>query len=135
MRSARAWFAATFNPQSVEDIRSTVGGERSGYYRMVTSDWDMACSLVNHGAIDGICSTMQTASMFSSTRNWSLLSPGRAGGNPRYRIHLEQLVTRMPEANSASVHARNIEVARRGANKRQGRSSDSIEEVSCKSES
>src|ERR687886_2724944 len=51
MRQARNWFF-TFNPESVEEIVEAVRGERSAYYRMVTTYWDMAASFVNHGAID-----------------------------------------------------------------------------------
>jgi hypothetical protein len=51
MRDARNWFF-TFNPTSVQDFMETLIGENSAYYRMVVSYWDMAASLVNHGAID-----------------------------------------------------------------------------------
>ena len=51
MREARTWFF-TFNPQKVEDFLDTLTSDKSGYYRMVISYWDMAASLVNNGAID-----------------------------------------------------------------------------------
>src|SRR4028118_648947 len=51
MRKAREWFG-TFNPSSAEEVVSAVRGEHSAYYRMVTTYWEMACSLVNNGAID-----------------------------------------------------------------------------------
>lgn len=51
MREARNWFF-TFNPQSPQDFMDVLTGEKSPYYRMVVSYWDMACSLVKHGAID-----------------------------------------------------------------------------------
>ena len=51
MRKARDWFAR-FNPTSAQEIINTLIGEHSAYYRMVTSYWEMASSLVNHGAID-----------------------------------------------------------------------------------
>ena len=51
MREARNWFF-TFNPTSVQEFLDTLMGENSAYYRMVVSYWDMAASLVNHGAID-----------------------------------------------------------------------------------
>src|SRR5215208_4820015 len=52
MRKARNWFVGEFHPGSIQDIASAAMGEHSAYYRMVTSYWDMACSLVNNGAID-----------------------------------------------------------------------------------
>ena len=51
MREARNWFIG-FNPDSAQEIVNTVIGEKSAYYRMVTSYWDMAASFVNNGAID-----------------------------------------------------------------------------------
>ncbi|MFN6964225.1 MAG: hypothetical protein ACK4S4_10730 [Pyrinomonadaceae bacterium] len=59
MRQARNWFF-TFNPTSVEEFEKTMmDPEVGGYLRMVTSYWDMAAALVNHGAID--------AEMFNDT--------------------------------------------------------------------
>src|SRR5476649_2846574 len=53
LRSARAWFAFEFHPQSAKDVLVTwLGpGHESAPYRMVTTYWDMAASLVVQGAI------------------------------------------------------------------------------------
>jgi hypothetical protein len=53
LRSARAWFAFEFHPQSAKEILGTwLGpGHESAPYRMVTTYWDMATSLVVQGAI------------------------------------------------------------------------------------
>ena len=51
MREARNWFF-TFNPTTVQEYMDAMMGEHSGHLRMVVSYWDMACSLVNNGAID-----------------------------------------------------------------------------------
>ena len=51
MREARSWFIL-FSPESAADIMDTLASDKSAYYRMVTSYWEMAASLVNHGAID-----------------------------------------------------------------------------------
>lgn len=59
MRKARDWFFS-FNPTTVDEFNQTMmDPEVGGYLRMVTSYWDMAAALVNHGAID--------ADMFSDT--------------------------------------------------------------------
>lgn len=59
MRKARDWFFG-FNPTSAEDIEKTMMDPEVGaYLRMVTSYWEMAAALVNHGAID--------AEMFNDT--------------------------------------------------------------------
>src|SRR6185436_387154 len=51
MREARNWMF-TFNPASVAEYMEVMMGPNSGYLRMVISYWDMAATLVNHGAID-----------------------------------------------------------------------------------
>ena len=52
MRKARDWFFM-FNPTSAEDYMKTMmDPEVGGYLRMVSSYWDMAAAMVNHGAID-----------------------------------------------------------------------------------
>jgi hypothetical protein len=51
MREARNWFF-TFNPTSAAEYTEAMMGPNGAYVRMVVSYWDMACTLVNHGAID-----------------------------------------------------------------------------------
>ncbi len=53
LRDARSWFAFEFHPTSARDVLATwLGpGHESAPYRMVTSYWDMAASLVLQGAI------------------------------------------------------------------------------------
>jgi hypothetical protein len=52
MRKAREWYMRQFHPASAGDVLNTLRGERSAYFRMVTSYWEMAASFVNAGAID-----------------------------------------------------------------------------------
>ncbi|QYO66900.1 hypothetical protein [Leptolyngbya sp. 7M] len=59
MRKARDWMFM-FNPTSADDVEKTMMDQEVGaYLRMVLSYWDMAASLVVHGAID--------ADMFNDT--------------------------------------------------------------------
>ena len=59
MRKARDWMFS-FNPTNADEYWQTMmDPEVGGYLRMVTSYWDMAAALVNHGAID--------ADMFNET--------------------------------------------------------------------
>jgi hypothetical protein len=52
MRKARDWMFM-FNPTNADEYWQTMmDPEVGGYLRMVTSYWDMAAALVNHGAID-----------------------------------------------------------------------------------
>lgn len=108
MREARNWFFA-FNPESIEDIQRAGMGEHSAYYRMVTTYWDMACSFVNHGAID--------AEMFNDTNGehvlvFAKLQPFleqlRASLSPKYMQHLEQTVMAMPDVEARIARMREI---------------------------
>ena len=51
LREARAWFVREFHPSSAEEIFA-LSPDDNRKFRMVTGYWDMACSLVTHGAID-----------------------------------------------------------------------------------
>ncbi len=108
MRQARAWFAA-FHPESIEEIQAAAFGEHSAYFRMVTTYWDMACSFVNHGAID--------AEMFYDANGeqvlvFAKLQPFleqiRATGNPNYLQHLEKAVLAMPAADERIAYMRQM---------------------------
>lgn len=56
MRKARQFFLGEFYPESIDEVRALFTDpdrpERATYFRMVTSYWDMAAAMVNHGAID-----------------------------------------------------------------------------------
>src|SRR5215208_1905420 len=98
MREARNWFF-TFNPESVEHIQRTAMGERGGYFRMVTTYWDMACSFVNHGAIDAEMFNDATGEqVFVFAKIQPFLEQLRATANPTYMQHLERAVLAMPDA-------------------------------------
>lgn len=109
MRQARAWFFR-FDPASAEDVVSVFGGEHSAYYRMVTSYWDMAAAFVNAGAID--------EQMFNDTTSEHVLVFAKVApyveevraksGFPDYLAHLEQLVSRLPDAEARMGRMREI---------------------------
>ncbi len=99
MRDARNWMIGFF-PESAQDIMNILLGEKSAYYRMVTSYWDMAASFVNNGAID--------EQMFNDANGehlvvFSKIHPylgelREITGNPNYLAQLETLIMRMPDA-------------------------------------
>jgi hypothetical protein len=98
MRKARDWFGG-FNPQSAEDILSAVRSEHSGYYRMVTTYWDMACSFVNDGAIDEeMFNHANGEHAFVFAKLQPFIEELRKISHPQLLQHLETVVMRMPEA-------------------------------------
>jgi hypothetical protein len=114
MRKARDWFFA-FNPSSVEEIRATLLGPKSNYFRMVVSFWDMAASFVNHGAIDEeMFNDANGEHVLVYAKIQPFLAQFRAESNlPKFAEHLEQLVMRYPNAEErlASVRERVRKVA------------------------
>jgi hypothetical protein len=108
MREARNWFF-TFSPESIEDIQRAGMGEHSAFYRMVTSYWDMACSFVNHGAID--------PEMFNDANGehvvvYAKLQPFleqlRATVSPNYMQHIEKVVLAMPNIEERITRMREM---------------------------
>src|SRR5215217_9311007 len=107
MRDARNWFF-TFNPESTKDFMEVLTSDKSGLYRMVISYWDMACSLVNHGAID--------ADMFNDANGehlfvYAKLEPfipalREAMGNPKFLGHLEKVVKECPDYETKIANIR-----------------------------
>src|SRR5437867_7455995 len=73
LRQARGWFAFEFHPSTATDVlRTWLGpGHESAPYRMVTSYWDMAASLVNLGAIPSEMLDRKSTRLNSSHRTIS----------------------------------------------------------------
>ncbi len=109
MRKARDWFAS-FNPASAQDILSVFASEHSAHYRMVTSYWEMACSFVNHGAIDEeMFNDANGEHAFIFAKIQPYLEELRAAFDGRQVLsHLEQVVMRMPDAEKRLAQMREM---------------------------
>ncbi|HVF48872.1 MAG TPA: hypothetical protein VNA19_02220 [Pyrinomonadaceae bacterium] len=111
-RRARAWFATEFNPESAEDIVNVMRGgyEESAHYRMVTSYWDTAASLVNNGGIDEkMFLEANTEHMAVFAKLEPFLADVRAiFGVPHYLAQLEQMVIRVPDAKEYLAKLRGL---------------------------
>ena len=96
MREARNWFF-TFNPRTPADFLDVLTSDKSAYYRMVVSYWDMAASLVNNGAIDAkMFNDANGEHLFVYAKVEPFLGELRAQGNPQFLGQLEQLINQMP---------------------------------------
>jgi hypothetical protein len=109
MRDARNWFF-TFNPESFEEVQQAVMGEHGAYVRMVTTYWDMACSFVNHGAIDAeMFNDVNGEHVFVFAKLQPYLEEIRANnGNPNAFRHLEQAVMAAPQAEERLARVREM---------------------------
>jgi hypothetical protein len=103
MRAARQWYFSDFAPESAMDIIDLFrGGERaSANYRMITSYWDTAASLVLNGGIDQkMFLDANTEHTFIYARIADYLAEVRdLFREPAYLIHLEKLVKSLPDFN------------------------------------
>ena len=97
MRKARNWYFTEFNPESMDDYPKALFGEHSGHLRMVTSYWEMAAALVNHGAI--------SMELFNDTNGEHLgvfskieplLGQLRTVLSPQAFVNLEKLIDNTP---------------------------------------
>ena|SRR5918912_1591569 len=99
MRKARDWFI-WFNPSSMQEILDTFMSDKSAYYRMVTRYWEMAATLVNHGAIDEqMFNEANGEQMVVFAKIEPFLAELRAKfDSPQMLANLEKLVMRRPNA-------------------------------------
>jgi hypothetical protein len=104
MRVARQWYFSVFAPASAMDIIALFrGGERaSANFRMVTSFWDTAASLVLNGGIDQkMFLDANTEHVFIYAKIADFLPEVRElFREPDYLIHLENLVRSLPDFES-----------------------------------
>lgn len=102
LRRARRWYFTEFNPQSAADIVSVFasGHDGSAYFRMITSYWDMAASLVNNGGIDEkmfLDANGEHVAVFSKIEPF-IEEVRQTLGIPEYLSQVEALVGRTPKA-------------------------------------
>jgi hypothetical protein len=110
MREARNWMI-TFMPESNSDVmQAMINPASSAYYRMVTTYWDMAASLVLHGAIDEEMfndAAGEHIVVFSKVEPF-LQEIRETMGSPRVLINLEELIMRLPDAKERLAKTREM---------------------------
>lgn len=112
MREARAWYFTEFNPTSATDIVQLMlsGQVESAKYRMVTSYWETAASLVNNGGIDEkmfLEANSEHLGIFSKLEPF-IVEVREAFGDKKYLGHLEQLVMKVPNAQQILASRRKL---------------------------
>jgi hypothetical protein len=104
LRQARGWFAFEFHPTSARDVLAAwLGpGHESAPYRMVTTYWDMAASLVEHGAVSAAmfnAANTEHIALYAKLRPY--LQDVRAAANyPDYLSHVESVVLSIADADA-----------------------------------
>ena len=108
LREARAWFVREFHPNSAEEVLA-LPADDNRKFRMVTGYWDMACSLVNHGAMDRQMFLDANGELFGT---FSKVQPILADLRERLKVptlmtHTEQVVMSVPDAEARLEAIRN----------------------------
>jgi len=108
LREARDWFLREFNPESFAELATVVGGPRNAAFRMVIGYWDMASSLVIHGAIDGDAFRAAHGEIFAT---FSKIHPYLAElrtttGEPDICKHMEAVVMAAPDVEAVLARRR-----------------------------
>ena len=99
LREARTWFLREFHPQTIDDVKAALASEHNPKMRMVVGYWDMAASLVTHGAIDKEMFLDANGEIFGTFSKIHLLLPElRAMAPiPGFAKHLEEVVMSVPD--------------------------------------
>jgi hypothetical protein len=103
LREARTWFVREFHPSSAAEILA-LSPDQNRMLRIVTGYWDMACSLVNHGAIDRQMVLDANGELFGS---FSKVQPHLNELRERLNLpalisHTEQVVMSVPDAEGCA---------------------------------
>lgn len=112
MRNARSWFVSEFAPRSGKEIvELMLSGEKpSSYYRMVTSYWDTAASLVHNGGIDEkmfLDANTEHLVVFAKLQPF-IREVREMIGEPDYLAQLERLVMKVPGLEKKLTNRRTL---------------------------
>src|SRR5579872_3927706 len=107
MRKARDWYFREFNPESFADFQKALFSEHSGHLRMVITYWDMAATLVNHGAISlDLFTDANGEHIGTFAKIEPILGEIRAALTPHFAANLEKLVDATPDGRKRTADAR-----------------------------
>lgn len=101
MRKARYFFVYEFHPQGADDVKALFADrkhpEYNAYYRQMTSYWDMAAAMVNHGAIDRDLFFDTNGEFFAVwAKVGDFIEDLRGFFGPQYLVNLERMIATHP---------------------------------------
>jgi hypothetical protein len=101
LRKARNWYLLEFHPTTVEEYFAGIMSDKNSWARMTVGYWDMAASMVVHGAIDR---DMFLAAHGEIIGTYSKAQPFiheiRARFGPLMLANVEKVVMSMPDAEA-----------------------------------
>ena len=99
LRKARSWFIMEFHPATSDEYFAAYAGDKNSWMRMVLGYWDMAASMVTHGAIDRemfIAAHAEIIGTFAKVQPF--LADVRSRFGAKTLAHIEEVVMAMPDA-------------------------------------
>jgi hypothetical protein len=97
MRKARSWMSAEYWPTSADEvfvILNDSGSEKNCWFRQVTTYWEMAAALVNHGILaQELFVDANTEPFFLAAKFWPYLQEIRTQ-SPMFLTQMEKLLER-----------------------------------------
>jgi hypothetical protein len=98
LREARTWFLREFHAETIDDVKAAMTSEHFTKLRMVIGYWDMAASMVTHGAIDRQMFLDANGEIFSTfSKIYPLLAEIRElAVFPGFAKHIEEAVLSVP---------------------------------------
>jgi len=107
LRRARSWFITEFHPASADEYFAALGSDKNAWMRMVIGYWDMAASMVTHGAIDrDMFLAAHTEIIGTFAKAHPYLAEIRARIGPYVLAHVESVVISMPNAEDEMAKRR-----------------------------
>jgi hypothetical protein len=101
LRKARSWMTTEFWPTSVEQIRIVMddsGSETNCWFLQVTTYWEMAAALVNHGVLaPDLFVDANSEAFFIAAKFWPYLQEVRQQ-SPNFMAQIEKLIDRSATA-------------------------------------
>jgi hypothetical protein len=103
MRKARNFYISEFFPQSADDVKALFTNrleypDQNAYFRQVTSYWEMAAAMVNHGSIDQALFFDTNGEFFAVwAKICDYIEDLRAFVGPQFLVNLEKLIAAHPD--------------------------------------
>jgi hypothetical protein len=121
LREARSWFVLEFNPESFDELMTSLR-EHNTRFRMVVGYWEMAASMVTSGAIDHVAFlAAHTEIVATFAKLHPYIDELRSTlCEPTMLRHMEQVVLGMPDALAVMERRRtSLAAAAKGRQKKQ----------------
>ncbi len=118
LRAARAWVGGEFWPTSADEffaVKNDLGSQKSAYLRQVVSYWEMAASMVLHGALSSDLFVDCNPEPFFILAKFAPILTEIQAQEPGYMGKTQQLIEKSQAAASRYEAVRKMVAARQAS--------------------